>query len=374
MHLKLEANPKWDVGGFSGTNALAGEQVPIVVRAGLSTNDQHFHLFINNICNVFFSNTQVFLDSVYAFLIIIHPDRSVDLLINDSVHIEAKIRAKRNISKGQMITKADIADIEKIRFQGIPINSDDKFILCKKVDWRFGLYFDLTRKIDLELMENEIGTLYRTLLFNDLFQCLSNNSRFNELLKDGWFPFIEIIGAEFDQLLKIYSNNFNVVDELDKLVSHFNDKRISDFTGKWWTNEIFKAKRPLIEAGITAFLQGDEPGIINSINTLMPQIEGILRLTYFKETTEPNASIKILLEDLQNKGVSKSKSTSSLTLPEQFFTYLNSTIFQHFVLGKGDIHLSRHTAMHGVVDPEKFTKIKALQVLLSLDQIYFYIH
>ena len=57
-------------------------------------------------------------------------------------------------------------------------------------------------------------------------------------------------------------------------------------TESWWSKKQFQDKRELIDAGISAFLQDTKCGYINSINTLYPQIEGIMGFEFYKEHNE----------------------------------------------------------------------------------------
>jgi hypothetical protein len=63
-----------------------------------------------------------------------------------------------------------------------------------------------------------------------------------------------------------------------------------------------------------------------------------------------------------------------LGFPTIIYDYLNITIFNNFnPLLNGKIDLSRHSTSHGVANAEDYTKIKALQAILTLDQLYFYL-
>ena len=63
----------------------------------------------------------------------------------------------------------------------------------------------------------------------------------------------------------------------------------------------------------------------------------------------------------------------SLLLPQYFSSYLVENIFKEFDPTTGEVDLSRHTALHGVALGEDYKPERALQALLTLDQIYFYL-
>jgi hypothetical protein len=192
------------------------------------------------------------------------------------------------------------------------------------------------------------------------------------MIEDGWFPFIEIIGAEYKSLSEAYKNKFHFEDAINKIVANFNKERIERITNKWWRNKIFIGKKDILQAGFNAFLLGDNAGYINCINTLLPQVKGIIKLKYFSETGK-SVGVKKLLPYLLEKGRIKSASDYSLLLPLPFFEYLDDVVFSHFDLETGQVDLSRHSVSHGVAKAEAYTKIDALQAILVLDQIYFYI-
>ncbi|MBN2410828.1 hypothetical protein JXQ31_03985, partial [candidate division KSB1 bacterium] len=73
------------------------------------------------------------------------------------------------------------------------------------------------------------------------------------------------------------------------------------------------------------------------------------------------------------KGRIKADSDLSLFFPEAFFKYLSESIFPQFDIEKDNITLSRHTSSHGVAKAEDYNQERALQMILILDQIFFYI-
>ena len=103
-------------------------------------------------------------------------------------------------------------------------------------------------------------------------------------------------------------------------------------------------------------------------------MEGIIRLQYFRDTGKgKKVRLQDLLTHLVEKGKTKSGSDYSLFLPLPFLNYLKDIVFADFDLETGQVDLSRHSSSHGVAKAEAYTKTKALQAILVLDQIYFYI-
>ena len=361
-----------DIVGFSPINVEKGNYCWILTRAATNSDESDFYKYIEQLSNPILNKAGVTPNAIYQFLILIHMDLGADLYINN-FPVLIEIMTKRDANKGEAIAKRDIADIRRLKFPNIKINVTDKVIYCFKEGWKFGLFFDLGRELDLDAMELDIGTLYRNLSFQYVYEVLKNETQFEEMIKDGWFPFIEIIGDDYKPLSEVYVNKFHFEERIDKIIGNFNKARIERITNKWWKKQIFTDKKKILQAGISAFLQNDNEGDINCISTLLPQIEGIVRLQYFADTGEAWINEDNLLSYLIEKGKEKSGSSESLFLPLHFFKYLNDVVFSNFDLETGKVDLSRHSSSHGVAKAEAYTKTRALQAILILDQIYFYI-
>ena len=283
----------------------------------------------------------------------------------------------RTVKKGELISLKDIADIQELRFGDIEVKETDKVIFCGKVGWKFLLFFDLNRseKLNVDEMWIILGDLYRYLSFQYIYKLLESDEEFSEMVKDGWFPFVELIGgAEYKILSTAYKNKRFLKDNVESIINKIDRERIDKITSRWWHKKIFYEKKAILMAGINAFLRADDEGYITSIKTLLPEIEGIIRLQYFSDTNESkNINIIKLLKYITDKGKKRFGSDSSLLFPLPFFDYLNDVIFANFDIKGGNIKLSRHSSSHGVARADDYTKIKALQMILILDQLSFYI-
>jgi hypothetical protein len=105
---------------------------------------------------------------------------------------------------------------------------------------------------------------------------------------------------------------------------------------------------------------------------LIPQIEGIMGYEYFLVNGE-KPSFRQLKTFIQEKAQNKFPSSGSLGFPNYFYDYLNTHLYQFFDLSTGKIDLGRHSVTHGYAKPEDYTKVKALQLILLLNQISFYL-
>ncbi|MHB8104751.1 MAG: hypothetical protein ACYDG5_04345 [Dehalococcoidales bacterium] len=371
MHFHIDA--VYDIAGFSTTNVEKGNYCWLLTKTTIYSDQPEFYKYVEQLSSPLFNKVGVFLDAVYQFLIIIHTDLSAELYINE-FSVAIKIMLKRDVKKGEILKNVDIADIQRLSFANIEIKVTDRVIYCFKVGWKFVLYFNLNREINLDSLELELGKSYRYLSFQYVYELLENETIFEEMKRDGWFPFIDIVGNEYKQISEVYKNKFHFDDTIDKIIGYFNNERIENITKKWWKSPIFNEKKDILQAGINAFLQKNKDGFINCINTLLPQVEGIVRVQYFSETGKGNhVPLAELLNHLYSKGSIKAGSDSSLLLQLPFLKYLKDVVYSDFNIESGKISLSRHTTSHGVAAVEAYTKAKALQAILVLDQIYFYI-
>lgn len=359
--------------GFVVETAQPGEMAKVQTRGSLVSDNPLFYTYIDQISGIFLKTA--FVNHIFQFLVLIHENLSADLYLND-LPVKVLMMTKRDFKKGEVITTGDIADIQQLSFEGINIKDTDKVIYCFKVGWKFGLFFDLDREhaINIPSMETELGALYRYLSFQYVYDVLESKPHFDMLLKDGWFPFIEILASEFKELSEAYKNLPDPQNKLQEIVNKFNEERIERIVKKWWKKEIFLDKKTILESGIQCYLGFDTKGFIACIKIFLTEIEGIIRLHYFEETGKgKHVHIPELINHVFDKGKVKTGSEASLFFPRDFLYYLKEVIFPQFDLEKGDIGLSRHTSSHGVAKGEEYSKIRAVQMILILDQLYFYI-
>lgn len=366
-------NNVYNIAGFTMEKAKKGEKVRVLTSASIVSDDPIFHIFMEQIARIFLDKIDVNL--VHHFLILIHKDSSFDLFVND-IPLRIEITSKRALSEGQMVRVDDIADVRKLTFDGLDVEPSDKIIYCFKVDWKFGLFFHLygNDQLDVDLVKTELGALYRYLQFQYVYDTLESESEFDLLLKDGWFPFIEILGSEFKEIRDAYRNEPDTYSIMERVISKFDRERVNRISEKWWNKEAFSDKSELIKAGINSYLKDDKEGFINCIKNLLTEIDGIIRIHYFKETGKGDwVSFAELIEHVGNRGIIVSGSDLSLFLPSKFVSYLKDCIFQKFDLGAGEVNLSRNTSCHGVAKAEDYSKSRALQTILILDQLYYFL-
>ena len=382
-----------NIDGFSVCNVPKGHYFGALSSSRLTSDQPIFYKYIEEISKLYFypSEYKININSVYSFLILIHQDLSADIYLND-FPIEIKCRSKGPLKEKTLVLNNDIADIVELRFPGIDIQESDKVICCLKVGWKFGLYFNFVRNPNLvqteigssefreeELevsnlarMQTQLGQLYRYLSFQYIYQSLESEHLFEKMVADGWFPFVEILGNEYKTLFEDYQNDkFTYDDKVKILLESFGETRLRKITDKWWENPFFQEKRELLQTGIDAFLDRTKSGYISCVKNLYPEIEGILRSLYLADDEKGTYKTQKLLEHLLEVGRRNVADDHSLLLPHEFLKYLNSSFFKDFDPATMTDDLSRHSVAHGAVSEKGYSAEKALQALLTLDQIYF---
>ena len=386
MHVHIDKIQE-PIDGFFDSFSGDG-RVNMKVLLALTSDDPAFYKLIAQISSTYFSSTECSINasSIHSFLILVHTDLSADIYINDfpvatTVRLKRSLKNLKGLKVGTPIRHSEIADICELSFPDINIQDSDSVVCCLKVGWKFLLYFDSRgrcgQKTDVALMLAVLGQLYRYLSFQEVYDTLESKAHFKEMVDDGWFPFVEILGTDYERLAASYENGRPASDhDVKRLLEKFDEARVKNMTDKWWEKPLFQKKQGILQAGIDAFLQGTESGYINCIKNLYMEIEGIMQVLYFEDNQEGTRSTQKLLDHLKAVAKNAVDAEDSLLFPDYFLEYLTGTIFKEFDLVNSTAstaELSRHSASHGVAEEAAYTPDRALQALLTLDQIYFYL-
>ena len=383
MHIHIDEVQE-PIDGFLDSFTSDG-RVNLKILFALTSDDPDFYKLIGQISSIYFGSAEcsINVSGIHGFLILVHSDLSADIYINDFL-VATKVRFKRslkNLELGTLIRHSDIADICELSFPDINIQDSDSVVCCLKVGWKFLLYFDSRgrhgQKLDVASMFAVLGDLYRYLSFQEVYDTLESETHFKEMMDDGWFPFAEILGKDYEGLAAAYKDGKPASNhEVKILFDKFDESRIKGMTDKWWEKSLFQKKQGILQAGIDAFLQGTEGGYINCIKNLYMEIEGIMQALYFEDNEEGTRSTQKLLDHLKALAKGAVDAENSLLFPQYFLEYLTGSIFKEFDLANSSastVELSRHSTSHGVAEAEAYTPDRALQALLTLDQIYFYL-
>ena len=136
--------------------------------------------------------------------------------------------------------------------------------------------------------------------------------------------------------------------------------------------KVFVDKQPILQAGVDALLKNDQGGYIAAIKILLTEVEGIVRNHYAAVSGKADrVKIPELAKHAATQGLKSSGSEESLLLPVAFSDYLTKHVFVNFNLATGELAPSRNTVGHGVAKREDYTRARAIQALLILDQLWF---
>lgn len=152
----------------SGTKKK-GEQVQVLVsHPGLTSDEPIFHIYASQIGNQYLRKANVPVQAVHSALILSHTDGTADIYVNEVQEL-ARIKINRNVQKGEVIYTKDVDDISHLKFQNIEIKEDDIVIYLFRSEWKFALYFDFTREVNLDELYQRLGKLRHKLLLDTSF-------------------------------------------------------------------------------------------------------------------------------------------------------------------------------------------------------------
>jgi len=361
--------------GVAAEAAQAGEAVKLWVRLGLTSDDPGFHVIADSVCGGLQhlanqAGKLIDLRSVNMLVLVVRPDNSGELWA-DTAAWNVRVLLKRSVEAGAAIFERDIGDVTGMWFPLLNITEEDRLVVLFREGWAFGLFFHLNteRDLNLERTQQELGRLYRTLRYRHLYDAVANAQVFDRIVGAGWFPFVEILGEEFQELASHCSAGFPLEGLETKLVDSFDQARLDHLLARWSANPRLRAQMPLFEASVRQFKARDP---ISAIKIGITEIEGVLRAAY-PPTPGTRPNIRDFLKDAVDSAIRKSGAPDTLLLPEAFSLYLKDYTFAQFDPSQGTGKAkSRHAVSHGAAAAESYTMARALQILLTIDQLAFY--
>ena len=184
----------------------------------------------------------------------------------------------------------------------------------------------------------------------------------------GWFPFAEIIGSEFRALTSAAEAGFSLAEAEASLLAKFGPDRLERMFERWAANPHFGPKAPILRSAVNAYNAGDPVAVLKIVLT---EIEGILAAAH-RAATGKGAKLKGLLAFAVRAAEQKAGGPDTLLLPAAFARYLDAYTFANFNPSAGPgATVSRHAVGHGAAEAAAYTQTRALQALLTLDQIAF---
>ncbi len=362
--------------GFSAEAAKAGERVKVWTTLALTSDEPLFHRLVESFTNVIRHMAEqkgvgVQLGRAETVLFVLKPDATAELWL-DTAAVAIRCRIKRAVTAGTVIFEQDIADITGMTFPCVTFGDGDKAICLFRQDWRFGFAFDMNPdgEFDVESFATTLGTLYRSMRYKHLYDALGTPQMFDRLLSAGWFPFVEIITTEFSSLLNHCEAGFDLAELEELVIAKFDDERIRRIFDRWSAKPHFAAKAHLLEEALTAFRNRQPVAVIK---ILLTEIEGILNDAHRANHGGQGAKLKDLLAFVQASAEHKAGGSDTLLFPKAFGQYLREHTFAKFdPISQTGTAGSRHAVGHGAASQDSYTMSRALQAILTLDQLAFY--
>jgi len=364
------------LGGFSMESAKPGQTLKVCTRLALTSDDPLFHRLVENLAGIVNhmaqqAGTGVRLSRADTALLVYKADKTAQLWF-DTAAVSLRCAVKRGIAAGTAVFENDIADVTGMSFPCVNLEATDKVVCIFRRDWRFGLAFDFNPdgKLDVEGFITTLGTLYRELRYRHLYEAIGNPALFGRLTASGWFPFVEIITSEFRDLLRHCEAGFDVAEIEDTILAKFDEARLQRVFERWIAKPHFAAKASLLKAAIDAFAKHEPVAVIK---ILLTEIEGVLNDAHRAANGGQGAKLKALLAFAKDSAERKAGGPNTLLFPAAFAHYLESHTFANFdPVAQTGTAGSRHAVGHGAAAQDSYTMPKALQAILTLDQLAFY--
>lgn len=364
------------IAGVMAEPAKGGQHAKVWTRLALSSDEPLFHRLVENLDGVIRHMAQkagaaVNLRRANTVLLIFKPDNSAELWV-DAAAVSLQCTIKRAVAARSVIFESDIADVTGMGFPCVTIGEQDKVLCLFREGWSFGLAFDFNPdgKLDLGWFSTALGTLHRTLHYRHLYQAVDDPAIFDPLLAAGWFPFVEIIVTEFHDLARHIEAGFEIAEIEAKIVAAFDAARLGHLFERWVAKPHFAAKAVLLKEAVESFTAQKPASVIKIILT---EIEGVLNDAYKAAHGGQGAKIKDLLAFAQASAEQRAGGPDTLFFPAAFGRYLAVHTFANFdPVAQTGTAGSRHAVGHGAAAQDSYTMTRALQAVLTLDQLAFY--
>lgn len=360
------------VDGLAAETIEANQKGTFIRKSFITSFESCFDKLCNNIFSLLLPSAGN--NRADNLLAIIKPDYKASIYI-DNFPFGFKARLKKSKEKYTVVFQNEIFDLEAISFSDAKftpnIADGDKIIWLFRHNWRFGLFFDFSGSLREAEIYKELGHYYKRMIYLDVYNLLEKGAE--KIISDGWFPFIQLIGGEIQKLIDYYEQGQKYKFLINNILNSYDTNKVKEISNNWWEDKRFQEKRDIIEAGIEAYFMNTKSGYITSIKTLATEIEGIMRFAYLHDNGRKANNTEELKQYVKKLGAAKYSSQGSLGFPGLFYEYLTKSIFQRFDEEDGNINVGRHSIAHGITKTDQYTRERAFQLILTLDQLYFFL-
>ncbi len=360
------------ISGFVTKPALEGEQTELIQTGIFTSFEEDFHNYANNINSLISSTLGKEAPLQFSNLLVVIDKNDQARIYIDNFPICIRSMGKRDIQKNEKVSLNDLLGVESVAFSlednECKINDGEKVICILRNGFAFLFYFNFLENITEKEHSKNIAIAFNQLLYRNLMTQIAHDT-YELMFSEGWFPFITIIPKIFSDIFSIYFHNKE--GTLEKWMnSFFSTETLKKITEKWWESKSFTKKKDVIEAGMKCYYEGN---YISCISTLTPMIEGILD-QHHQNTKDQTLSHQgeIIRAYAQEIGERKFGDINSMGMPKEFSLYLKDFFFNPS--DKDQSQTARHTVSHGRTrELENFNQIRCIQLILTLEQIYFYL-
>jgi hypothetical protein len=304
---------------------------------------------------------------------LLRPDTTATLYL-DTIPGDLKpvlhVTLKRVRGTGELVTSDDIADVDKLEYQGINFPPDAGIVVVFNAGRRNGFFYDLPplvedrspREFDVE---KSLGYFFCYLSQQHLFKI--DDADWQVMFDGRWFPFATLKVDTRRQLVERAKARLPLDDLLPDVAAEVH-AGCENLKARIKAHSVFSAHSALLERAVDRYAEGD---YISSTAILYPRIEGIMRsLHKFGGPATQKATQPVLAAAaVQSLSVDKS---GFLLLPEKFRDYLDKVYFAKFDPDSPAI-LSRNSIGHGVAEQAEYDQKAATIGLLIVEQISYFL-
>ncbi|MFA7338792.1 MAG: hypothetical protein WC028_18545 [Candidatus Obscuribacterales bacterium] len=366
ISFKMEGLPA----GFAVGDYGSGRTAKLVVSEFLSSEDG------NQLIKRLEGMSTLLLDSlpealrvspsqIDSLLAIIQPDSTVTLYINE-LEVRALISTNVEIKPGDPVLRSSVTNIARIEFEGVQIPCDCGFFYLFSIDWRKGLFYDIS-PLQGEPRRYDLGPVLASMRCYLQYQHIFGASfeEWETLIENSWFPFISLSKATIEAMFWSARTGEHFDELAEKVAADF-DPKLDERLKTWKQSPHALGHHEFLDLVVKHYKNKD---FISASAVLYPRIEGLLRTFHIFQELQSNFSQDSLTEAL----VQPHESTHhdySLLLPTQFRRFLKEVYFKSFDPRKPK-GVSRHTVSHGVAVTGDMDKKASLLGLLTVDQLFY---
>lgn len=368
-----------NLAGVSATAARADDTVTIWTRMEITSDQALFHKLVGNLAAAIEYRARAAgahdrLERASTVFLVIKPDNSAELWIDRAAMVAyTTLKRPGPLKAGTVLFENDTVDITGIWFPRVNVGSADRILCIIREGWRFGLFFDFNRdegkKLSIEDAKRSLGRMVRKMRYADLYAALAHEPTFSAIVSVGWFPFLELLTGEFRRLLDAQEASFDLDDAESALIENFDSERLGRMFDRWMERPHLKSREAILRPAISSF-KAREPVAV--IKIVLSEIEGVMSDVYFEANGVRTHRIPKLLEFMISLAERRANGNDTLFFPVEFGQYLKDYTYAGFHPGDVGRAGSRHAVSHGAVASELYTMPRALQALLTLDQLAFY--